>query len=192
MDVKTPSEMQCREKSDINESMITHKPCQEMAFTPFICCFLMLVLFSPAIGYEAHGQRYGAFGAGGMIGNPAGFSIKYWLSRRRAVAAGAAWTLENEPALHIHADYVLHRSDLEGLEDGRSYAYYGLGGRIKLENEDPRVGARIPLGATYLFPGGRFDAFFEVAPVFDVLPTTQLGLNLSLGGRFYFSSLGVR
>lgn len=134
----------------------------------------------------------GAFGIGVMLGSPTGISAKKWLSRRTAIDGGAAWSLGKNPGLHLHADYLVHRSDLEGLVDGRSYAYYGIGGRIKLENEDPLLGVRIPLGVTYLFPDAPFDAFFEVVPVFDVMPRTRFDLNLSIGMRFYFDSLSVR
>lgn len=154
-------------------------------------CFFCVVLLCSVLPMPAAAQT-GAFGIGVMLGSPTGISAKKWLSRRTAIDGGAAWSLGKNPGLHLHADYLVHRSDLEGLVDGRSYAYYGIGGRVKLENEDPLLGVRIPLGVTYLFPDAPFDAFFEVVPVFDVMPRTRFDLNLSVGMRFYFNSLSVR
>ena len=138
---------------------------------------------------EAKAQRAGALGVGLMIGGPAGLSVKQWVSNTRAYDIGAAWAIGKEPGVQLHGDFLLHRSDLEGLREDRSYAYYGIGARLKWEEEDARVGFRIPMGVTYLFPDAPLDAFFEVVPVFDVLPGSRLGLNLSIGMRFYLAPI---
>ena len=106
-----------------------------------------------------------------------------------AVDGGAAWSLGPNPGIQVHADYLFHRSDFEGLQENRSFAYYGVGGRVKLEDEDTRLGVRIPMGVSYHFPDAPLDAFFEVVPVFDVVPETRLVLNLGIGIRFFFQSL---
>ena len=140
---------------------------------------------------EAFSQRRDAFGVGLMIGSPAGLSFKKWNSRMTAVDGGAAWSLGRDPGVHLHADYLFHRSDLEGLRENRSFAYYGIGARVKLEDPDTRIGARIPLGVAYHFPDAPLDTFFEVVPVFDVVPETRLVFNVSIGMRFFFQSLNV-
>ncbi len=155
---------------------------------------LLLFLIAPGIlvqagsPEQAHAQR-DAFGIGLMIGDPAGLSVKRWLSNTRALDAGAAWSVINDPGAQFHVDMLYHRSDLEGLRENRSYAYYGIGGRVRWSRDVARLGIRIPLGVTYLFPGAPLDAFFEVVPVFDVVPDTRLILNLSIGMRYYFSAL---
>lgn len=155
---------------------------------PYFLYVICLLFAMPA----ACAAQSGAFGLGLIFGNPTGLSAKKWLSRHTAFDVGAAWSLGKNPGLHLHADYLFHRSDLEGLVEGRSYAYYGIGGRVKLENEDPLMGVRIPFGVTYLFPDAPFDAFFEVVPVFDLIPRTRFDLNLGIGGRFYFNTPSAR
>ena len=140
---------------------------------------------------EVHAQRHDAFGIGLMIGSPAGISLKKWNSNTTAIDGGAAWSLGRDPGVHLHADYLFHRSDLEGLRENRSFAYYGFGARMKLENPDTRLGVRIPMGVLYHFPDAPLDTFFEIVPVFDVVPDTRLVLNISIGMRFYFQSLNV-
>lgn len=146
--------------------------------------FLIVVVLAGGHSLSAKAQ-FRSLGIGGMIGSPTGISLKKWVSRRNAYDLGAAWSITKNPGFHLHADYLMHRADLEGMEDGRSYAYYGIGGRLKAVEDDPRVGARFPLGITYMDPREPFDAFFEIVPVFDILPATRFSLNLSLGGRLY-------
>ena len=149
----------------------------------FFLLFLLIGIVdaSPAIA------QYRSLGIGGMIGSPTGISLKKWVSRRAAYDLGAAWSIGSNPGLHLHADYLLHRSDLEGLEQGRSYMYYGIGGRLKVVEADPRAGARFPIGITYINPEEPFDVFLEIVPIFDILPSTRFAMNISLGGRFYLS-----
>ena len=142
------------------------------------------LLIEPAVA-----QRNGAFGVGAMIGGPSGLSVKKWTSSSSAIDGGAAWSIGKDPGVQVHADYLLHRSDFEGLIENRSFAYYGVGGRVKWGEEDSRIGVRVPFGVAYHFPDAPLDAFMEVVPVFDILPETQLVLNLSIGMRFYFQSL---
>ena len=124
-----------------------------------------------------------------MIGGPSGLSMKKWTSNSTAIDAGAAWSIGKDPGVQVHADFLLHRSDFEGLIEDRSFAYYGVGGRVKWGEEDSRIGVRIPLGVAYHFPDAPLDTFMEVVPVFDILPESKLVLNLSIGMRFYFQSL---
>ncbi len=146
--------------------------------------FLLFVFFTGMFVLPASAQ-FRSLGIGGMIGSPTGISIKKWMSRRTAYDLGAAWSITKHPGLHLHADYLIHRADMEGMEDGKSYAYFGIGGRLKAVESDPRAGARFPLGITYIDPREPFDAFLEIVPILDVLPETRFAMNLSLGGRLY-------
>ena len=65
--------------------------------------------------------------------------------------------------------------------------YYGIGGRLKFQSKkDNRFGIRIPLGAAYHFPKAPLDIFFEIAPIIDFVPETDLDFNIGIGARFYF------
>jgi hypothetical protein len=126
------------------------------------------------------------FGVGIMVGEPTGLSFKQWVSSTTAFAAGAAWSFEGDPAFHIHMDYILHRPRPVELGSGRWFYYFGLGGRIKLEENDSRIGPRLPLGIEYMFDDAPVDLFFEVAPGMDLAPDTEFRMNGGLGIRYFF------
>lgn len=134
----------------------------------------------------SQGQNKG-FGAGIILGEPTGLSGKYWLSNRTAVDAGLAWSFLKGGSLHIHGDYLWHVFDALKIEKETIPLYFGLGGRLKLGGKDGgRLGVRIVGGVDFLVHTVPLDIFLEVAPIMDLVPATQLGLNGGIGVRFFF------
>lgn len=136
--------------------------------------------------------RHGV-GLGVILGEPTGISAKGWLDKETAVDAAAAWAFSGHSSFQVHADYLKHVYDVIDASSlgGRLPFYYGVGGRVKFHDErngaaDTRVGVRIPFGFTYLPDGAPFDLFFEIVPVLDATPSTDLRLNAAIGGRYYF------
>ena len=127
-----------------------------------------------------------AIGLGFVVGEPTGLSFKQWMTTRSALAAAAAWSFEDESAFHAHVDYLIHRPGLAGADEGKVLFYIGIGGRLKAEEEDSRVGVRIPMGIDYVFAGTPLDIFFEVAPLVDLAPGTDFRVNGGIGLRYYF------
>jgi hypothetical protein len=132
------------------------------------------------------------FGVGVLLGAPTGVSAKYWMTDDRAVDLAAAWSLDEDEGIQLLADHVWHTTQFEGLQEDRSYAYYGVGVRLLAGDEHTALGVRGPFGATYLFPDAPFDVFIEVVPFFDLVPATRLGLQLGIGGRYYFTPRNAR
>lgn len=137
-------------------------------------------------------------GIGVIAGNPTGLTLKKWLGASSALDLAAAWSLDENESFHIHADYLMHHFGLVGLDpgDGRLPLYYGVGGRLVIldrdnqgpgeENDDDfRLGVRIPLGAAYLFEEAPVEIFLEVVPVVDLVPDTDLDMDAALGARIY-------
>jgi hypothetical protein len=131
-------------------------------------------------------------GLGIIVGEPTGLSAKAWLTDNTAVDAGAAWSAwgYGYQSLHLHADFLLHSFNVIPIDPGDLPIYYGVGGRIRLagrdENQDMRIGVRVPVGISYLFDSFPLDLFLEVAPVLDLVPSTRLGWNSGAGIRYYF------
>lgn len=144
---------------------------------------LVLIIISFNVSSEvaiAQGNG-GDFGIGVMLGEPTGISVKSWLSDNSAFDVGAAWSLGEREALHMHADYLWHLP----LEQNQQVAlYYGIGGRI-IFDDDAHAGARVPLGLTYIFDDLPFDFFLEAVPIIDVTPDVELAGNGAVGIRYY-------
>jgi hypothetical protein len=143
------------------------------------------ILISACLNQPAYAQH--DFGLGIIVGEPTGLSGKLWLSQNSAIDGAAAWSFEGEDAFHLHMDYLLHSFNVIKVDEGKLPIYYGIGGRIKFEEEDnARVGLRIPVGLEYIFTGERVDFFLEVVPLLDLVPDTDFSLNGGIGVRYFF------
>lgn len=128
-------------------------------------------------------------GLGVIVGEPTGLSAKVWTSHSSAVDAAAAWSFGDNGALHLHADYLVHKFHLIHVEDGNMAVHFGLGLRVLLDDQD-RLGARIPIGLTYFFENAPLDIFLETVPLLDFAPESEWNLNLAIGMRFFFGNKG--
>ena len=130
----------------------------------------------------------GRTGLGIIVGEPTGVSFKQWLGGGGGIVAGVAWSFEGNDDFHFHLDFVRHSNIRGSSNDFRLPVYYGIGGRIKLEdNRDDRLGLRIPLGVHLYYESVPIDFFFEAVPLMDLSPETDFDINLALGARFYFN-----
>jgi hypothetical protein len=141
---------------------------------------LVVVLFGSGISY---GQTRG-FGLGVIFGDPTGVSLKNWLSADNALDAGVAWSFRGDGYLHIHADYLWHFRDAIRSEE-RFVPYAGVGGRLGLSSEAV-FGVRGVGGIAWWPKGVPLDVFAELAPVFDLAPSTGFSMMGGLGVRYFF------
>lgn len=123
---------------------------------------------------------------GVMLGEPTGLSGKWWRSSSNAIDAGLAWSFRKEGHLHVHADYLFHYFENSEIEDGTIPYYLGIGGRVRFEEEDTRVGVRFAAGLEYYKEDLPFGFFFEIAPILDIVPETELDVNGGIGVRYLF------
>lgn len=124
------------------------------------------------------------FGLGIVLGEPTGVSGKLWTEDSTAIDGAVAWSFEKKPTLYLHADYLLHNFNLFKVEKGKLPLYYGIGGRAKFE-EKGKIGVRIPVGINYIFPNVPLDIFLEIVPLLDLVPSTEFGLSVAIGIRYF-------
>ncbi len=148
---------------------------------------------------SAYAQRSG-FGAGLILGEPTGISVKGWLTSDRAVDGALAWNLGNGGAFRVHADYLFHKYDLITVSKGALPLYFGPGLRMRFWNdgrhwrhgewydENGRVdlAVRFPVGLAYQFDGAPVDCFAEIVPALGLLPATYLDFDFAIGARYWF------
>jgi len=155
--------------------------------TGALAAALIVATLAPGAGAETS-----VFGLGIIVGEPTGIGAKLQLDSGNALAFGLAWSLEGDNELHVQADYLYHNYNLIPVEQGQLPLYFGIGGRIKINDAhngkggDDNVGIRFPVGLSYIFDGAPFDVFMEIVPILDVAPDTDFDLNGAIGGRYWF------
>jgi len=130
---------------------------------------------------------------GVILGEPTGLSAKYWKTANTAIDFGAAWSFGHDGNFHLHCDYLYHNFNIFEVDQGSLPLYFGIGGRVRFESDDPkddskgtRVGLRLVLGLEYIVADYPMSVFFEVAPIVDVAPKTEGSMNGGLGIRYVF------
>jgi hypothetical protein len=143
--------------------------------------------FIPAPAAAAGGGvDQGAWELGVLLGEPTGFSAKYWTTSNTALDFGAAWSFQGKGQFHFHCDYLFHNYEIIKVDRGSLPVYFGIGGRVRFDEDDSRLGLRIAIGAEYLFDEYPMSLFFEVAPIVDFAPETEADLNGGFGIRYVF------
>ncbi|MEX2351780.1 MAG: hypothetical protein WD529_05025 [Balneolaceae bacterium] len=151
----------------------------EMRITRTLALTTLLFLL-PIIAIQAQ-ERIGNIEVGIMLGEPTGFSAKFWETRATAFDAGLAWSFGTDEAVHAHGDYLLHLF----MEESAELAFfYGIGARTLISNTF-NFGIRLPIGLQYLVPESRLTLFFELAPVFNLVPNTRIDVNGGIGVRYF-------
>lgn len=137
--------------------------------------------------YSQGNDLSGRLGVGVLLGEPTGLSVKYFFNETIAVDGGFGWSFHNETDPHLHADLLWHKFDLISVPEGKLPVYVGIGGRVKFrDDDDDRVGFRLPIGISYIFEDLPMDVFAEVAPIIDFTPSTRGGFNIGVGVRWWF------
>lgn len=157
---------------------------KKFLFPHLLSLSLVLLVFAITTIQTAEAQnRPSNTELGVILGEPTGISFKFWQSGSTAIDGAVAWSMGRNESVHVHADYLFH-NDLD-VDHGVLLFYYGPGVRTVFSDNNPRVGARFPLGLQYIVDSTRLSIFFEVAPTFDLIPSTSFGVNGGLGFRFF-------
>jgi hypothetical protein len=159
-----------------------------------ILTFLFIIIMAGSLAAQSSTVKSSSylpnkgFGLGIIIGEPTGPCFKHWLGNKSAIDGAIAWSFDRHGSLHLHADYLLHVFSAVKVDRGWLPFYYGIGGRIKFghDDDDDRLGVRIPLGFEYLFDNAPPGIFLEVVPILDLVPKTDIEYNAAIGVRYYF------
>lgn len=143
------------------------------------------LILTGALSSYAGMWRARSLGIGIIAGDPTGLSGKYWLAPDQAFDFAIAWAFGNY--LHLHATYLYHFSKV--IPEPEWSVYTGIGGRLRFKRCGPgegcsSFGVRMSGGIEFSYPP--FEAFLEVAPIFELAPETALEIEGGIGARFFF------
>lgn len=128
--------------------------------------------------------RTRGLGLGIILSESVGISSKLWIGKHTAIDGAISW---DSDSLRVHADHIYHDFNLIKIEKGELPIYYGIGARLDFGDYYATIfGVRIPVGLSYIFETAPIDIFFEVVPVFDLEPKTELNINAGIGIRYFF------
>ena len=138
--------------------------------------------------YNASDNYVHKLGAGIILGEPTGGSVKYWLNRTMAVDGALGWSSHDHSQFYVHGDLLWHKFNVFPIKKGRLPLYFGVGGLVRFRDEhhDNQVGIRVPVGVDYMFENSPVDVFAEVAPAIDVTPDARGEVTGGVGVRFWF------
>lgn len=155
---------------------------------------LLLVLVLAFLPERAEAEEKGVFGAGLIIGEPTGLSVKYYLGDDTAIdgAIGGAFLGKG---VQVHGDFLWHPWILETKPSFVLPVYVGAGMRVLNrdagggDEDHIRFGLRGVGGLLFDFTEVPLDVFLEVAGVVDYRTKGErfgLDINLGAGVRYYF------
>jgi len=163
------------------------------------------------VGVERQSQAtevgYGrSLGLGFELGDPTGFTGKYWVGRTNAFDFGVGFDgyyggpcFNNNNVgncgsrITLNADYLWQSNLIKST--AQLDWHIGAGGRVNIWNANTRnyvsLGGRMPVGLDLMFNNPNFlELFFEIAPTINIGasggPILWLSFDVDLGVRFYF------
>jgi hypothetical protein len=143
---------------------------------------------APATTTATMSGMAGRFGAGVMLGEPIGPSLKYFFSDELAIDGAFGWSLHDHTDFYLQSDLLWHNFDLIPVSQGKMPVYFGAGGLVRFRNSglDDQFAVRAPVGVSYLFDNAPVEIFAEVGPALDLTPSLRGEVTGGIGVRFWF------
>ncbi len=162
-----------------------------MSLTPLLLLALSLTSPAEADRDVTIGSSKGAkgFGLGIAIGDPTGLSMMWRPDVHSSVHLAAGWDTRADH-VEIHGDYLWNAVRLRTAEAPKLYfpVFIGVGGRLNTHPPTDQLGfgVGLPFGIGLVSEGAPFDVLLELAPVVGLVPSSDVWLDGSLSGHFYF------
>ncbi|MDD5132522.1 MAG: hypothetical protein PHH44_07680 [bacterium] len=156
---------------------------------------LLLIFYATGAAARVEDPKY-RFGVGVILGEPVGFTGKYWLNNKEAYDLSVSSRFSSY--LYLSGAYLYHNYDIfkNQKDPGSASLYYGGGFRLIADSEhhyrkhyeddtyDSIFGLRGTIGGSYLIPNQPFEIFIELSPIMNITPATDLDFSAGIGARF--------
>lgn len=144
---------------------------------------------APAAKKQANGIHPGLFELGVYLGQPSGISAKYWINGKNSIDGVAAWNFgaAGSGNLVIAADYLFNFINMVTIEKETFPLYVGAGAIMSIDmGGGISLGARVPLGAFYIFRDFPLEISLEIVPGLYLFPATSFLAMGGIGVRYCF------
>jgi hypothetical protein len=132
---------------------------------------------------RSSGPTQRTLGLGVALINPTGLALKYRLSRTRSIEAATGWSRN---WVHLHVHYLADEITLTQNSDFDLDFNYGAGLHLESGRRNAEVGVRFPAGLVANLSKVPIDIFAQIALVVGLVSESSIGLDLTLGGRYFF------
>jgi len=149
---------------------------------------ILVVLFlTLALNIFAQSKR---FGIGMILGQPTGFTTKFWFLEYNSFNTAFAWSLfesDSVKSFYVHLDHAFYYYGLFDIASGSLPLSVGVGLSAEFRtNESTLIGFRVPVGLTYIFKDIPIEIFGEIAPVINIYPNSNIKVVGGIGFRYFF------
>ncbi len=138
---------------------------------------------------SSYGPKSKRFGVGLHLGEPTGFTVKGYLTRRLGLDGIAAWSF-TEDAFTLIGDVTYKFLDIPVDSNTVTLPFYaGAGFKLGVDagpGDDTIFAVRVPVGLAVQWVKHPIEIFFELAPGVAMAPDTDFDLTGGIGARFYF------
>ncbi len=155
---------------------------------PKLVLFFVYLCFFVSLNAEARDRR---FGAGIILGEPTGFTGKYYFTENMFGDVILSWSFIDDSFVMIgDAGFDLFEIDAD-TSSADLPVYIGVGGKLGLDQGGANSGStefvvRVPVGLAAQFHKHPVEVFFEVAPGVGLAPATRFDITGGVGVRYYF------
>jgi hypothetical protein len=132
-------------------------------------------------------------GLGVILGGPTGISGRTSLDSQHSLDLALAYSHHPYYGFYIHGTYLRDAARLFPVANNNAplELYYGLGLRVISINKgkydgDIAVGPRAPVGLLYNINNPNLELFGEISLALDIVPRTEVDLDVGVGVRFRF------
>ena len=166
-----------------------------------IILMVLLLLIAAGVAQARVSDSKYQYGVGVILGEPNGFSGKYWLNNKEAYDLSISIRMAH--VYFIQGAYLYHNYDvfknLTALKNfSEASLYYGAGLSLIIDSEhrfnrrdendtyDNLLGVKGTVGISYMIPQQPFEVFFEVSPIFNLTPVSNFNFAGGVGVRYSF------
>ncbi len=141
----------------------------------------------------AAAERAGGVGVGALLGEPVAATAMLRWNEREAIQGVVGWSF-GQKRMHVGADYLYTATEIEADDRmGLRYpVYVGAGLRVRMLGEDTtagkergNVGLRFPFGVSVEPDHLPLEVYFEMAPVWVMIPVSHGGFDGGIGLRVF-------